>query len=269
MADRDGTAAGSGTAARPAAGRPDPGTELAPGGTLWFLDFDGVLCDSLPECYAVSRTAYWTGFLGVPEPPASAPEEAEFARMRPLIRRGADYLLLHLAMREGIRLVSQGDFDALAAREAERDELFHELFYRARRDLLGRDPERWFALNPLYPGVREILLRNRLNRAVLILSTKEAPFILEILKQHGVEWESDRVLCSRKEPKLRFIDRILSERGARRAVFVDDQIDHFQGASDHPVRCVLADWGYVRSEWIESGTFETVSLTGLPALLPA
>ncbi len=237
--------------------------------TLRFLDFDGVLCDSLPECYAVSRTAYWTGFLGLPEPPASVPEEAEFARMRPLIRRGADYLLLHLAMREGLRLVSQGDFDALAAREAERDGLFHDLFYQARSDLLRRDPERWFALNPLYPGIREILLRNRANRAVLILSTKEAPFILEILRHHGVEWETDRVLCSGKEPKLRFIDRILSERGARGAVFVDDQVDHFQGPSEHPVRRVLADWGYVRPEWIESGTFETVSLSRLPELLPA
>ena len=65
MGDREGaaSAAGSGAAARPAAGRPDPGTELgarpAQDGTLWFLDFDGVLCDSLPECYAVSRTAYW------------------------------------------------------------------------------------------------------------------------------------------------------------------------------------------------------------------
>jgi phosphoglycolate phosphatase-like HAD superfamily hydrolase len=237
--------------------------------TLWFLDFDGVLCDSLPECYTVSRTAYWTLFLGMPEPPASRAEEAEFARMRPLIRRGADYLLLHLAMREGLRLTSQGDFDALAAREAERDGLFHELFYRARSELLRQAPERWFALNPLYPGIREILLRNRANRAVLILSTKEAPFILEILRHHGVEWEADRILCSGKEPKLRFVDRILSERGAGRAVFVDDQIDHFQGVSDHPVRRVLADWGYVRPEWIESGTVETISRTGFPALLPA
>ncbi len=237
--------------------------------TLWFLDFDGVLCDSLPECYAVSRTAYWTGFLGLPEPPDSPSERAEFARMRPLIRRGADYLLLHLAIREGIRLDSQEGFDALAAREADRDALFHELFYRARSDLLRRDPERWFALNPLYPGVAEILLRNRSNRAVLILSTKEAPFILEILRHHGVEWDADRVLCSGKEPKLGYIDRILAERGASRAVFVDDQVDHFRGTPERPVRRVLAEWGYVRPEWIESGTVETVSLANLPALLPA
>ncbi len=238
-------------------------------GTLWFLDFDGVLCDSLPECYAVSRTAYWTLLLGTSEPPASRAEEAEFARMRPLIRRGADYLLLQLAIREGIRLDSQAAFDALAAREAERDGIFHELFYRARRDLLGRDPERWFALNPLYPGIAEILLRNRRNRDVLILSTKEAPFILEILRHHGVEWEPDRVLCSGKEPKLEFIDRVLAGRGAGRAVFVDDQVDHFLDAPGRPVRCVLADWGYVRPEWIESGIYETVSRERLPDLLPA
>lgn len=254
---------GDSQTAAAAAGLPDRGD------TLWFLDFDGVLCDSLPECYAVARTAYWTGFLGIPEPPASPADQAEFSRMRPLIRRGADYLLLHLAMREGLRLDSQKAFDSLAAREAERDGLFHTLFYRARSELLERDPGRWFALNPLYPGIEEILLRNRRNRAVLILSTKEAPFILEILGHHRVEWEADRVLCSGKEPKLRFIDRVLADRGAARAVFVDDQVDHFKETPERPVRCVLADWGYVRSQWINRGKYETVSLTGLPALLPA
>lgn len=267
MADRDGPAAQTGTVN--AGSGKERGTFPEPDNTLWFLDFDGVLCDSLPECYAVSRTAYWNLFLGQPEPAASPAERAEFARMRPLVRRGADYLLLHRAIKEGIRLDSQEGFDALAARDAVKDKLFHELFYRARSELLRRDPERWFTLNPLYPGIQEILLRNRPNRAVLILSTKEAPFILEILRHHGVEWDVDRVLCSGKDPKLGFIDRILAERGAERAVFVDDQVDHFRGTSGRPVRCVLAEWGYIRPEWIESGIFETVSLANLPKLLPA
>ena len=240
----------------------------SPGGTLWFLDFDGVLCDSLPECYAVSRTAFWRLHLGMPEPPPSPADEAEFVRMRPYIRRGADYLLLHLAIREGRALESQEAFDGLAAREADLDDRFQELFYRARSELLEGNPERWFALNPLYPGIGEMLLRNRRNHDVLILSTKEAPFILEILRHHGVEWEPGRVLCSGKEPKLRFIDRVLKELGASRAVFVDDQIDHFRGKAEHPVRRILADWGYIRKEWISEERFETISLEGLPAILP-
>ncbi|HSV55670.1 MAG TPA: hypothetical protein VLH39_00995, partial [Magnetospirillaceae bacterium] len=77
-----------------------------------------------------------------------------------------------------------------------------------------------------------------------------------------------RVFCSGKEPKLRFIDSVLPERGAARAVLVDDQVDHFRGASVHPVRHILAVWGYVRPEWIHSGDYETISLSELPDLLP-
>ncbi len=236
--------------------------------TLWFLDFDGVLCDSLPECYAVSRAAYWTLHLGLPEPPRSRAEEAEFARMRPHIRRGADYLLLHLALREGLALDSQADFDALAARHADLDARFHELFYRVRGDLLKNDPDRWFALNPLYPGVAEALARRSSNQDIIILSTKEASFILEILARHGIDWDAERVVCSGKESKLGFIDRSMAARGADGAVFVDDQVDHFKGRADRPVRLLLADWGYVREEWLGGEGYETVSLDSFLSMLP-
>lgn len=238
------------------------------GGRLFFLDFDGVLCDSLPECYAVSRAAYYRMHLGAEEPPDSARDEAAFARMRPFIRRGADYLLLQAAIRENLKLESQEDFDALAAREVDRDEVFQELFYRARRELLETDPNRWYKLNPLYPGIAEMLLRNRRNHDVLILSTKEAPYILEILRHNDVDWKKSQVYCSGKAPKLGFIDRILDERKADSAVFIDDQIDHFRGASEHPIRCLLADWGYIRADWLASGRTETISLKGLPEILP-
>ncbi len=255
------------TSPAPAAGRVAAGKPAQR--TLWFLDFDGVLCDSLPECYAVSRTAYWELHLGLAEPPASASEEKEFALMRPYIRRGADYLLLHLAMREGARIDSQAAFDAIAARESELDARFHELFYRVRGDLLGNDPERWFALNHLYPGVGEALARRASNPDLFILSTKEASFILEILARRGIDWCAERVICSGKESKLGFIDRFMAERGASRAVFVDDQVDHFKGRAERPIRCLLASWGYVRAEWLEGAGYETVSLDSFLAALPS
>ncbi len=65
-----------------------------------------------------------------------------------------------------------------------------------------------------------------------------------------------------------YIDRVMDDLGGDSAVFVDDQPDHFKGGSKHPVRCLLADWGYVLPEWLLGGMAETVSLGGLESTIP-
>ncbi|MGD9939564.1 MAG: HAD family hydrolase [Clostridia bacterium] len=262
-------------------------------GRLVFLDFDGVICDSLPECYEVSLEAYYQLYLKLAEPPTSAggswsaagsgstasgsafntrSGEALFRRLRPYIRRGGDYLFIQMAIHQGIAMESQADFDALVAAHHELDDPFHELFYVARNALFRNDPARWYSLNPLYPGIKEYLQRHSLDRNYLILSTKEAGFIAEILRHHGIAWDKDRIYCSGKERKLAFIDRVMDELGGSEGIFIDDQIDHFKGSCRHPVRCLLADWGYVMPQWLaepaEPGgqTVEVLSLNKLDAL---
>jgi phosphoglycolate phosphatase-like HAD superfamily hydrolase len=261
-------------------------------GKLVFLDFDGVICDSLPECYAVSLDAYYNLYLKTADPatqiPAASQGTAEsavdsctveglFRRMRPYIRRGGDYLFIQLAIHKGIRLESQADFDALVSSHHELDDPFHEIFYKARNALFRSDPARWYSLNPLYPGLREFLLRHSQHGDYLILSTKEAGFISEILRHHGIDWNLERIYCSGKERKLGFIDRIMDERGGHEAVFIDDQVDHFAGRARHPVRCLLADWGYIIPQWLtvqakqdnqpdrDCQPYEVLNLDGLDA----
>lgn len=241
------------------------------GRRLVFLDFDGVICDSLPECYTVSRIAYFGLYLGGAIPQAGPDDERTFRQLRPFIRRGGDYLFIHHCLQNNLVIGSQKDFDAVIHAEHGLDDTFHELFYKARRELFGSDPQRWYALNPLYPGIKTLLQKHGMGGDVLILSTKEADFIAKILAFNGIPWDASRIYCSGKERKLGFIDRVMDELGASRAVFVDDQIDHFNGSSAHPVRCLLADWGYVMPVWIEAATgesarVETVSLTTMESV---
>ncbi len=291
---------------------------------LVFLDFDGVICDSLPECYEASRLAWReycshetgpvAGQLPGAEPEgnqiaaetsavAHSPEaerdaERAFRRLRPFIRRGGDYVSLQLCLARGPAIDSQAAFDAFLA-ELERtspglQDSFHELFYRARRSILAGDPDRWYALNPLYSGIAGLLRRHAHDENLYILSTKEAVFIEKILAYNDIAWDPGRILCSGKEAKLSCIDRVISARsldhepaGCARgpgpgpgfppsggpgpaagcAVFVDDQPEHFAGSSEHPVRPLLADWGYVLPEWLSAGRYETLSLAGLADVL--
>jgi phosphoglycolate phosphatase-like HAD superfamily hydrolase len=222
------------------------------GRRLVFLDFDGVICDSLPECHAVSRIAYFGMYLGGTIPQPGPDDERTFRQLRPYIRRGGDYLFIQHCLQQHLVIGSQEDFDAVMHEDPTLDDTFHELFYKARRELHDSDPRRWYALNPLYPGLKQLLQKHGGDGDVLILSTKEADFIAKILAFNGIPWDSSRIYCSGKERKLGFIDRVMDELGAVKAVFVDDQIDHFKGASTHPVKCLLADWGYVLPGWIDA-----------------
>jgi phosphoglycolate phosphatase-like HAD superfamily hydrolase len=239
-------------------------------GRLVFLDFDGVICDSLPECYAVSLAAYYGLHLKTKVPDAARDgTEKVFRRFRPYIRRGGDYLFIQMAIHRGLTLESQSDFDSLVSAKPALDDTFHSLFYEARNQLFKTDPERWYALNPLYPGMKQLLGSYAKDRSFHILSTKEARFIAEILRHHGLDWDEERIYCSGKERKLDFIDRVMDELGGIEGLFIDDQMDHFKGGSRHPIHCLLADWGYVVPEWLTSGTARTVSLNTLKTCLDA
>ncbi len=213
---------------------------------LLFLDFDGVICDSVNECFVSSWLAYQE-YRESKSESISLSDHALFRSYRPLIRRGADYLLLQQCIDKRIRLSNQTDFDAQEDKVGEAGmDAFHEKFYGARRGLLEKDRNYWLSLNCIYEGIYKIL--TRVQQSAWILTTKEVPFVVEILRFNGLEWNSGKIICSGKESKAGFIEDIIGEDG--KAIFVDDQIDHFSEDMNPRISCYLASWGYVQPEWL-------------------
>ncbi len=216
---------------------------FSPGSQI-FLDFDGVLCDSLEECYRSSWLASigWEGAGVPPDPAFDAAYRARFDACRPYIRSGEDYLVVHeWAAREMVPS-SQAEFDASldAKGRVVLDGLKTKL-YGVRDRLLESHRALWLSWNPLYPGIAGALRSQAGNPAVRILSTKKAEFIREIVLSQGVDWPLERTLYTGTRSKLDIIDEIIS--GSPSAL-VDDQVDHLD--FKHPsCRCYLALWGYV------------------------
>ncbi|WP_020612365.1 HAD family hydrolase [Sediminispirochaeta bajacaliforniensis] len=240
--------------------------------SLIFLDFDGVICDSLPECYLTSRLA-WEKLNGRACDPAKAyntvpdtDHEKTFRLLRPFIRDGGDYLLLQHALSQGKALTSQKNFDQFA----ESHKAFHKasltLFQECRAELLDYDRSRWFNLNPLFDGIPSLLSLAG-HGAGFILSTKPEHFIREILHHHGITWQADRIICSGKRPKVDIITELLEKGESTRAYFVDDQIDHLLYPHDERITCLLASWGYIFPQWLEEGSVPAVSLSQLELLI--
>ncbi|MCF7927908.1 MAG: hypothetical protein K9L68_02725 [Spirochaetales bacterium] len=243
---------------------------------LIFLDFDGVICDSVHECFLAAWKAYFEddGFRSAAgwnnSPPDSVPLEwkRRFDYYRPYIRNGEDYLALFRVLEEGMKIADQESFDRIMEKFiGEERQNIRERFYKARESLIEQDFSRWLYLNPLFPGIGEILQRNHTNKQLFILSTKRPDFIMKILSFHGIEWNQEKILFAADIPKARFIHSVIEREGAVRAVFIDDQISHLLGVSGQEIRCLLPNWGYIKPEWPQLYGIEAVGVEDLSRII--
>ncbi len=220
------------------------------GRSIVVLDFDGVICDSIDECFTSSSLAYYDLQQKTIPSLSESDRRAGFARLRPFIRTGEDYLLIHELSDRGITARDQERFDELKSREGpEKMARYRELFYKARIQLLERDRVAWMSMNRIYPNARTAL-QNAAGAALVILSTKRPEFIQEILGHAGLSVPSDRILHSGDEPKLPIVERIRADGGFDGAVFIDDQVDFLKNNPFPRVSVHLASWGYVASEQV-------------------
>lgn len=210
-----------------------------------FIDFDGVICDSLEESYHSSYFAYKGEKIG-PRDPGHGPNVAEYKSAfwdcRPFVRSGEDFVVLHQLLNDGRKPNTQAAFDAeLKQLGASALSDLKASLTAVREALLIHHRSLWMSWNPLYEGMKDSLLRISSNPHVYILSTKKAEFIIDILAYHGVVFPTKRILEAQNQRKLDIIHQIA---GDEPSFFIDDQIEHFD--FNHPTcKCLLALWGYV------------------------
>ena len=206
-----------------------------------FIDFDGVICDSVNEAYISS----WLALYGLKKRESSISGKIKFCTYRPYIKAGADFMILQNCIKKGIVLSKQSDFDVeyegLSKRKHKQQ---YKQFYKARNYLFNSYPDFWFKQNSLYKGWHHLLPLLKNNTSVYILSTKKSEFILEILRREGIKWPADRVLYSRSSEKIKIIEEYLSESETKcNAVLVEDQSEYFTAHQN--ITFALASWGYI------------------------
>ncbi len=231
-----------------------------------FLDFDGVICDSLEECYQSSLLAeagVEIGAAPLPRDTRDGGYRDRFRSARPFIRSGEDYVVLQRLLAEGHEPKSQSEFDqALAAVGPEELANMKRRLYLVRDALLEYHRHLWLGWNPLYSGMAGALARAAGNGRVFIVSTKRASFIAEILAFNNVGWPVSRILYSGTERKMAIIERVA---GSGRSMLIDDQVDHLDFC--HPsCESRLALWGYV-SPGASAAAGQLISLPGCLRLL--
>ena len=215
------------------------------------LDFDGVVADSIDECLVTAYNAFSLA-LGDENPRDDLSsfndiEIAEFRKLRPLIRRGEDYVFLLLAMSEAKQFLTQREFDRfLDQNESYRGE-YRRLFYAERERLQAKDSEKWLDLNPLYPGMSPFL-SSRDPDQIYIVTTKDLVSVRLILEHHGVTLRSDHMFQADKtlrKPAILNAIRAKKGREGEQIHFIDDHVGTVLEANrDSSARVYCATWGY-------------------------
>lgn len=233
-----------------------------------FLDFDGVLCDSVSECYASSWIAFYERYRGESPRSVRISDYRLFREYRPYIRTGEDYLLIHSLIADGVTIRDQADFDAAVSRAgAEHMATYRALLYTVREELVEQSLDRWLALHNAYAGIREPLAALASDPYVWIVSTKRQEFILRVLRGWGIRWPSERVATPVSRTKVEIIEGVMNVRRMERAVFVDDHAADLQCGDVDGLSCRLASWGHVDPNALDSYEYERIELSDLLALM--
>jgi len=209
---------------------------------LLALDFDGVLWDSVGECFITARRA-WEA-LGNPWPAVS---EAAFRRGRWLVRTGGEFGLVVRLLQED----PQRDLEALSREQFLASgsgaflKSFEEEFYLQRQRAQREEREVWLAAQAPYPAMLEEWpsLRDAF-REVVICTTKDEASIRELLETADL-----KASILAKEFSLDKRDQmgfLAATRGIapEQILFVDDLLANLDPVSETGVQVALAGWGY-------------------------
>ncbi len=231
--------------------------------TILALDFDGVLCDGMIEYFQTAWRAYCRIW---PVADHSLPDHLApaFYRARPVVETGWE---MPLVLRSLLLGTPEADilqnWGAIAKQLVISEHLnptdLSAAVDSTRDEWIAAKPEDWLAQHRFYPGVIERLfqlLSSSANAALytVIISTKEARFIRQLLHQHGVEIPASQVIGKEiRQPKAQTLRHLTQQFSQPASIsptiwFVEDRFKTLQAIQAQPdlsnVQLFLADWGY-------------------------
>jgi len=210
-----------------------------------FLDVDGVIINSIDECYLISSEVYFKDFKS--KSPGSKTKEL-FYQHRGLVRPVYQYMLLFRA----IESVQQGNGDGVEEKffelerssHADDNNRFENLFFDLRKKYQA-DLAFWVKMNPLTPFGQTLKEKNLPN--TFFITTKDKVSVEHISRHYNIKVGEvfDKETYSRLGSKGEIITNFLNEQSNYdSAVFVDDAVEHLDTVDDSRIKCYFADWGY-------------------------
>ncbi len=223
--------------------------------TLIFLDFDGVLCDSVKEAYLLTRFAYKNTDV---KQPINNQDYQMFQNYRFLVANSWQYCILadvleNYSYQDADFIETRYRYIAADGKTAQCDE-FNKKFLAKRKELMEQDFEFWNSLET--PTNFLTKLKNIIAQAdessFAILSTKNKDAIIKKFNFWGVDFDSNLIFDKKDLENLskgEFIRQYLdSHSDIDDAVLIDDNEDNINSCANiENLKACLTSWGYLKS----------------------
>lgn len=216
---------------------------------LLFLDFDGVLFDTLKEVYLVNRYVYnKTGFLDE----IDTNHYALYSKYKYLVYNiWMFYYYNKLLFNEAIdeEEIPNMFRYALLNRKLEKEKEFCNEFLEARRELVSKNYDFWKNLETPYDffyGVKRLFDEKQTD--MVVVSKKNKQSILERFETYGFNLPSSKVfareILDNYLTKADFMAEYMDKNSFNQAIFVDDNSNNIQPTKNNPkIQGLLALWG--------------------------
>lgn len=211
-----------------------------------FLDFDGVMFDTLKEAYLLCRYA----FSGIDvRVPIDKDEYRLFYKYKFLVYNSWQYYYL-MSVLNG-QSVENSFKDCLKNRNLDAERDFDKKYYQKRLEMKQDMFEFWNTLEEPFEFFFEVkTLFEKGNIDIVIVSKKDFDSIKLRLEQYGLELSEDNIFAKEQlmkySEKRDFIQEYMERNNIARAIFVDDNSHNLKPCKDIVnLRCYLAGWGNI------------------------
>lgn len=211
-----------------------------------FLDFDGVLFDSVKEAYLLARKAYFD--IDV-KAPIESKHYQKFRDFRYLVTHSWQFYYILKLIEEN---VERTFFENLFTQNSVKTQAvidFDNKYTEARENLLKSDFDFWDKLDEPFEFFYDIkkLSENNPGKFIILTNKKKLP-VQNKLKKYGV---NNIQLFANEDlkaynSKAEFIDKYIQNKNIDNCFLIEDSIDNINSCKKYPqITPLLVYWGYV------------------------
>jgi phosphoglycolate phosphatase-like HAD superfamily hydrolase len=232
------------------------------------FDFDGVICDSVYECYLQALETYKQFGFKIEK---TEKLEKQFREFRPFVLHGEDYFVFFKLIEKNPDInfysMDQNDFDAekekcaVSASEYMRE--YAVAFYAQRKKMQKTDFIGWSKLHSAYPGIVNLIKELKKNYLVFIASAKDYDSIELLLAQFGLNFEKDKIISNEFSIDKREQVKEISQRVGTtitNVVLVEDILKQAKIVREVGAKSLLVAWGYSTPKQREEATGLSIPL---------
>lgn len=211
-----------------------------------FLDFDGVLFDTLKEVYLVNRQLY----KGI-----SLFDEVDnknyqlYSKFKYLVYNIWMFYYYNPLLFDGCSDIEKTFLNAILKRDLKAEQEFCAEFLQIRADLVKNNYDFWNGLEEPYKFFFEIKkLYEEESPEIVVVSKKNKTAIAQRFASYGWDLPQEKIfareILDKYSTKGEFMAQYMSENGYSEALFVDDNNNNLKTCDKYPnIKQILALWG--------------------------